>query len=41
MVSLATLCQFLCVIAVSCLPMSKKGVAMVRMLVSVRGVRNR
>ena len=37
-VSLATLCQFLCMIAVSCLPMSEKGALMERMLVSVCGV---
>ena len=34
-VSLAKLCQFLCMIAVSCLPMSEKGVTMRKMLVSV------
>ena len=38
-VSLATMCQFLCMMAVSCLPMSEKGVIMGRMLVSVYGVR--
>ena len=38
-VSLATMCQFLCMMAVSCLPMSEKGVIMGRMLVSVCGVR--
>ena len=37
-VSLAKLCQFLCMIAVSCLPMSEKGVTIGRMLVSVCGV---
>ena len=37
-VSLATLCQFLCMIAVSCLPMSEKGALTERMLVSVCGV---
>ena len=37
-VSLATLCQFLCMMAVSCLPIPEKGVAMGRMLVSVCGV---
>ena len=34
-VSLATSHQFLCIIAVSSLPMSEKGVTMGRMLVSV------
>ena len=34
-VSLATLCQFLCMIVMSYLPMSEKGVTMGRMLVSV------
>ena len=38
-VSLAAMCQFLCMMAVSCLPMSEKGVIMGRMLVSVCGVR--
>ena len=38
-VSLATMCQFLCMMAVSCLPMSEKGVIMGRMLVSVCRVR--
>ena len=38
-VSLATMCQFLCMMAVSCLPMSEKEVIMGRMLVSVCGVR--
>ena len=38
-VSLATMCQFLCMTAVSCLSMSKKGVIMGRTLVSVCGVR--
>ena len=33
-VSLEKLCQFLCMIAVSCLPMSEKGVTMGKMLVS-------
>ena len=37
-VLLATMCQFLCMMAVSCLPMSEKGVIMGRMLVSVYGV---
>ena len=37
-VSLATLCQFMCMMDVS-LPMSEKGVTMKRMLVSVCGVR--
>ena len=37
-VSLATLCQFMCMMAVS-LPMSEKGVTMKRMFVSVCGVR--
>ena len=37
-VSLATMCQFLCMMAVSCLPMSEKGVIMGTMLVSVCGV---
>ena len=37
-VSLEALCQFLCMIAVSCLPMSEKGVTIGRMLVSVCGV---
>ena len=37
--SLTTLCQFLCIIALSSLPMSEKGVTMGRMLVSVCGVR--
>ena len=34
-VSLAIWCQFLCIIAVSSLPMSEKGVTMGRMLFSV------
>ena len=34
-VSLATLCQFLCIIVVSSFPMSEKGVTMGRMLVSL------
>ena len=38
-VSLAILCQFLCMIAVSYLSISEKGVTMGRMLVSVFGVR--
>ena len=38
-VSSRTMCQFLCMMAVSCLPMSEKGVIMERMLVSVCGVR--
>ena len=38
-VSLATMCQFLCMMAVNCLPMSEKGVIMERMLVSVCGIR--
>ena len=38
-VSLATLCQFLCIIAVSNLPMPEKGVTKGRILVSVCGVR--
>ena len=37
--SLATLCQCLCIIAVSSLVMSEKGVTMWRILVSVCGVR--
>ena len=37
-VSLATLCQFMCMIAVSCLLMSEKGALMERMFVSVCGV---
>ena len=37
--SLTTLCQFLCIIALSSLPMSEKGVTMGRMLVSFCGVR--
>ena len=36
--SLGTMCQFLCMMALSCLPMSEKGVKMGRMLVSVCGV---
>ena len=36
--SLATMCQFLCMMAVSCLPMPEKGVIIGRMLVSVGGV---
>ena len=39
MVSLAILCQFLCIIAVSSFPMSDKGATMGRILVSVCGVR--
>ena len=38
-VSLATMCQFLCMMAVSCLAVSEKGVIMGRILVSVCGVR--
>ena len=38
-VLLATICQFLCVMAVSCLAMPEKGVIMERMLVFVCGVR--
>ena len=38
-VSLATFCQFLCIIAVSTLPMLEKGVTKGRILVSVYGVR--
>ena len=38
-VSSATMCQFLCMMAVSCLPMSEKGVIMGRILVSICGVR--
>ena len=38
-VSLATSCQFLCIIAVSNLPMPEKGVTKGRILVSVCGVR--
>ena len=38
-VSLATMCQFLCMMAVSCLPMSEKGVIMGRMLVAICGFR--
>ena len=38
-VSSTTMCQFLCMMAVSCLPMSEKGVIMERMLVSVCGGR--
>ena len=38
-VSLATMYQFLCMMAVSCLPISEKGVLMGRMFVSVWGVR--
>ena len=37
--SLTTLCQFLCIIALSSLPMSEKGVTIGRMLASVCGVR--
>ena len=37
-VSLASSDQFLCIIAVSSLPMSEKGVIMGRILVSVCGV---
>ena len=35
----ATMCQFLCMIAMSCLPIPEKGVIMGRMFVSVCGVR--
>ena len=38
-VSLAILCQFLCIISVSSLPMSRKGITMRRTFVSVCGVR--
>ena len=38
-VSLATMCRFLCIMAVSCLPMSEKGVIMGRMLVAICGFR--
>ena len=38
-VSLATISKFLCMMAVSCLPMSEKGVIMGRMLVSECGAR--
>ena len=38
-VSLAILCQFLCIISVSSLPMSKKGITMGRTFDSVCGVR--
>ena len=38
-VSLATMCQFMCMMAVNCLPMSEKGVIIGKMLVSVCGVR--
>ena len=38
-VSLAKMCQFLCMVAVNCLPMSEKGVIMGRMLVSACGIR--
>ena len=37
-VLLATMCQFLCMMAVDCLSMSEKGVIMGRLLVSVCGV---
>ena len=37
-VSLAKMCQFLCMRAVSCLPMSTRGVTMGGMLVFVCGV---
>ena len=39
MVSLAALCQFVCIIAVSSLQVSEEGVTMERMLVSVCGAR--
>ena len=38
-VLLLTMCQFLCMMAVACLPMSEKGVIMGRILASVCGVR--
>ena len=38
-VMLARMCQFLCMMAVSCLPMSEKGVIMGRMSVCICGVR--
>ena len=38
-VLLVTMCQFLCMMAVACLPMSEKGVIMGRILASVCGVR--
>ena len=38
-VSLKTVYQFLCMMAVSCLPVSEKGITMGRMLVSVCGIR--
>ena len=38
-VLLVTMCQFLCMMAVTCLPMSEKGVIMGRILASVCGVR--
>ena len=38
MVSLVTICQFLCMMAESCLPMYEKGVIMGRILVSICGV---
>ena len=34
-VSLAIVCQFLCIVALNSLPMSEKGVTMGRMLLSV------
>ena len=37
--SLAVVCQFLCIVAVNILPMSEKGVMMGRMFVTVCGVR--
>ena len=39
-VSSGTMCQFLCMMAANCLPMSEKEVIMGRMLVSVCGVRS-
>ena len=38
-VSLAIMCQLLCIVAVNSLPMSEKGVLMGRMFVTVCGVR--
>ena len=37
-VSLATMCKFLCMMAVSCLPVSEKGVIIGRILISICGV---
>ena len=39
MVSLVTICRFLCMMAASCLPVYEKEVIMGRMLVSICGVR--